>query len=242
MNSLQCAFSRCESLLDCFDVLSQSLKECGVRTFSFTNYAYHPNSASRLKYDVCSPDFKHWHQHYLEEQYNDLDTTLAEVYNSRIPIFWDLKTQLEEAKTEKEKQMRLASIEFGAVCGVSIPLHGPRHDFAILLLVQMKNEHCLGDWDNKQFEFQQIAQLYFHAIQTHLLTNQNVDVDTGLSEREQQCLQSLAQQYSLKQIAKALNITERTVNFHIQNINKKLGTKNKYQSVTRALEEGLLTL
>lgn len=46
----------------------------------------------------------------------------------------------------------------------------------------------------------------------------------------------------MKAISKELNITERTVNYHIQRLNKKLGVKNKYQAVIKALNKGILKL
>jgi DNA-binding CsgD family transcriptional regulator len=42
-------------------------------------------------------------------------------------------------------------------------------------------------------------------------------------------------------MAKIMLITERTVNFHIQKMNKSLGTCNKYISVAKAKECGILT-
>jgi len=63
-----------------------------------------------------------------------------------------------------------------------------------------------------------------------------------LSKREIQCLTLLAKQYSIDAIAKSLHISERTVNYHIQRLNKKLGAQNKHQSVMKALQKGLITL
>lgn len=241
MNDFYQALAQADQIETCFERLCALLKTRGIHTISFTNYAYHPNSANPLKYDICTPNFKSWHEHYLEEAYNDFDSVLPEVYHCRLPIYWNAKAQLAQAKTEKEKQMRQDAIDYGADCGLSIPLHGPRYDFAILLLVQMQGETGLSDWENQQFEFQQMGQLYFQAIQKHLKQAQ-LDIENPLSERELECLHALAEQAPLSQIAELMAITERTVNFHIQNINKKLGTKNKHQSVTRALEAGWLTL
>ncbi len=43
-------------------------------------------------------------------------------------------------------------------------------------------------------------------------------------------------------IAKIMAITERTVNYHIQTINKILAASNKHQAVTKAIEQGIIIL
>ncbi|WP_392536585.1 autoinducer binding domain-containing protein [Legionella sp. 227] len=230
------------SLADCDLALSYYLNKKGITTFSFTYYAYHPNSANRLKYDMCSANFKAWHQHYLAEQYQDIDSTMNFVYNNHLPIYWNLKQQLAQAASESERKMREDSIAFGAEAGLSIPIHGPHNNFAILLLVQMQNQHCNLQDNRAHYDFFVTAHLYYHYIQTHLLDQISEKEAFHLTQREIQCLLLIAEQHSVKEISQRLEISERTVNFHIQKINKKLGTKNKYQSLAKALEYQLLVL
>ncbi len=136
--------------------------------------------------------------------------------------------------------MRLASIEFGSVKGLSIPVHGPQEDFAILLVVQTRGQHCLDNWQALQYEIFSAA--YYFYLQQRLLKNIPAIERHQLKKREIQCLTLIAKQYSIEAMANALNITEHTVNYHIQRLNKKLGTQNKYQSVIKALNIGLIKL
>ncbi|CDZ76551.1 Transcriptional activator protein LuxR [Legionella massiliensis] len=229
-------------LSECDEALNRYLSKKGISTYSFTYYAYHPNSSNKLQYDMCSANFKVWHQHYLEEQYNNIDSTLSFVYNNHLPIYWNLRQQLAQASTEAERKMREDSIAFGAESGLSIPIHGAHNNFAILLLVQMQHEQSNLQQQIIQYEFFVAAYLYFHYIQTHLLAEAPEKELFRLTQREIQCLLLIAKQYSVKQMAQHLELTERTINFHIQKLNKKLGTKNKYQSLAKALEHRLLTL
>jgi DNA-binding CsgD family transcriptional regulator len=73
-----------------------------------------------------------------------------------------------------------------------------------------------------------------------LLKNQEPTPKYNLTQRDLQCLALLAKNHTLKSIAENLKITERTVNYHIQKLNKKLGVKNKYQAVAKALQKGLI--
>ncbi|CEK11722.1 helix-turn-helix transcriptional regulator [Legionella hackeliae] len=230
------------TLKECDEVLENYLKTKSITMFSFTYYAYHPHSANKLKYEMCSQNFKVWHRHYLEEHYNDIDSTLNFVYTTHLPIYWNLKQQLVQAKSEAERRMRLDSISFGVEAGLSIPIHGPKNNFAILLLVQMQKEECRLKDAKLQYEFFIAAHQYYHHIQPHLLNEVSEEATFNLTPREIQCLLLIAKDYSVKQMSQALELTERTINFHIQKINKKLGTKNKYQSLAKALQHQLLIL
>lgn len=52
-----------------------------------------------------------------------------------------------------------------------------------------------------------------------------------LTKREQECLRLTAEGFRLEMIAQLLKISKRTVNFHLQNANKKLGVTNKYLAI-----------
>lgn len=218
--------------------LTQYLATFGIKNFAFTYYSYHPNSHNKLKYDYASPNFSLWHKHYIGEAYEDIDTTLDTVYRTSLPIFWDIQQQLKEAKSPREKQMRLDSIAFGAKKGLSIPIHGPQEDFAILLLIQMHDEKCLENWQELQYNLFAMAYYYYAHLQKILLLKPYVKYQ--LTQRETQCLQLINKQCSVEKISKTLKITERTVNYHIQRLNKKLGTHNKYQSLMKAIKKGLI--
>lgn len=61
-----------------------------------------------------------------------------------------------------------------------------------------------------------------------------------LTPREQEVLQQLAQGFANKQIAYQLNITERTVKFHLNSIFQKLGAHNRTEAVAIAYERQLI--
>lgn len=222
--------------------LEQYLNELGINTFAFTYHSYYPNSLNKLKYDFSSANLSRWHKHYISEGYEDVDSTLEIVYRTSIPTFWDLQQQLKASKTSREKKMRLDSIKYGVEKGLSIPIHGPQEDFAILMVAQMRGEKGLENWQELQQELFAAAYYFYTYLQRQLLKMLAPDGKNVLSKRELQCLTLIAKQHSIEAMAKALHLTERTVNYHIQRLNKKLGTSNKYQSVIKALNKGLIKL
>jgi DNA-binding NarL/FixJ family response regulator len=62
----------------------------------------------------------------------------------------------------------------------------------------------------------------------------------ALTKREREVLQWLAQGKTNKEIAAALNITQRTVKFHVSSILRKLGAGNRTEALASAARLGLI--
>lgn len=56
-----------------------------------------------------------------------------------------------------------------------------------------------------------------------------------LTPREQQCLELIVSGLSAKEIARVMNISYRTVEFHVANMKEKMGCKNKAEMIVLAL-------
>jgi DNA-binding CsgD family transcriptional regulator len=212
-------------------LLNKYLETYGFRSYAFTYYSGHVKSGRKLRYSCVSQDLRAWHNHYLEQNYADIDRTLEETYLTTLPLFWDVNEQLAQAKSLREKRIRQESIEFGINKGLSISIYGPQHDFVSLVLHQRKNETNLIDYIKHQWEWLSATHLYYHCIKKQLILRKAYISPFKLTRREEQCLTLTAKSYRVEQIAKELKISPRTVNFHIQNANKKLGTNNKYQAI-----------
>lgn len=221
-------------------VLTAYLKEHSITMFSFTYYSKQPNLNNELKYDFASKEFEMWHKHYLAEGYAQVDSCMDTMNKNILPHSFDIREQLKAAKTGKERKMRLDSLQYGAEKGMTIPLYGPQNDFAILLVDQKKGQRCLDNFPALKYELFTAGYYYFHFVRKFWLKTAQIKTGVPLSKRELQVLILIEQGHSVAQIAKKLFITIRTVNFHIQRVNKRLGVKNKYQSVARALAEGWL--
>jgi DNA-binding NarL/FixJ family response regulator len=63
-----------------------------------------------------------------------------------------------------------------------------------------------------------------------------------LTSREQEVLQLLAKGLRNKDIAARLFVSERTVNFHLANIYQKLNVSGRTEALSKALEQGLITV
>ena len=152
-------------------VLTDYLDNLNFTMYAFTYYQYQPTTQHKLKYEFSSKSYQRWHEHYIAEGYEDIDSTLDSVRRDTLPTLWDIKKQLENAKSERERNMRLDSIEFGIEKGLSIPIHGPFEDFAILVVSQKKGEHCLEKWRELKYNLFIRAYLFYHYIEKHFITH-----------------------------------------------------------------------
>lgn len=242
INSFEQNLLRAKTIHELNKVLSQYLAGLGITTFSFTYYSYKPTSIAKIKYDHASENFKIWHEHYLEENYDEIDSTLDTEYRQVLPVTWDIYEQLKCAKGLREKKMREDSLKFGAIKGMSIPVHGPDDDFANFMVEQMKGQNCLENISAVKPELFYAAYCYFSYLRKLLIKFEAPEKKLNISKREIQVMKLVAASYPVVEIAKNLAISERTVNFHIQRVNKKLGTKNKYQSIAKLFESKVISI
>jgi len=77
---------------------------------------------------------------------------------------------------------------------------------------------------------------------THHQRYQSRDMKEGLTEREIQVLQTVAQGKSNREIGEALFISPHTVQVHVRNIFGKLGVNNRIEAVAYAVRQGWITL
>jgi len=74
----------------------------------------------------------------------------------------------------------------------------------------------------------------------HLLPDHMPAAKTKLSDQEVAVLRWIAEGKTSSEAAEILKIAERTVNFHINNANAKLGTNNRTAAAVHAALLGLL--
>ena len=64
--------------------------------------------------------------------------------------------------------------------------------------------------------------------------------EPGLTQREQQILELVADGLSSKQVAQQIGIAPRTVDRHIENLRHKMGARNKSHLIAKAVAYGTL--
>lgn len=221
--------------------LTDYLGSFSLTSFGFTLYQNIYSEENTVRYSFATERYQLWHEYYISEGYDKLDTTYDVIKSSILPIAWDIKQQIAKAKSPLELKMRQDSLEFGTLRGISIPLYGPHDDFAILVLIQMRDDKEVNI-EKVKCQLISAAYFYFSYLRWMLIKNQKGSLQLHLSKREIQCLTLLAKQHSVTDIAKILFISEQGVHYHIQKIIKKFRVKNKYQAVLSALNKNIIKL
>lgn len=236
MNNYQFALhlEKTSNLNQAEKILNRYLNYFEIKAYSFTYYSKHTKSGQKLRFHCVSPALRPWHEYYLEQNFADIDRTLEVSHTMTLPLFWTIEEQLKNAKNNRELMIRKESQDFGIDQGLALPIHGPHEDFCTLNLHQFKNENGLKNYEDHQYEWLSAAHIFYHHIKKILDLTNTANI-YELTKREKQCLLLTAQEFRTEQIAEELQITERTVHFHIQNANKKLGSHNKYQSAYKYL-------
>lgn len=236
------ALKRASKLQEINDCLKNYLNDHSIDTFVMTcYYKTGQRNNTPVYYSYVSESFKKWHDFYHLSGYDQIDTTTYDTKLSELPVFWEIHDQIDKATTQIEYQMRLDALEFGADCGLSIPLHASNGERAILMISQKQGQLGLKNWQIDQYEFLAAAYYYYGFLRHQLVKEAPLEsCHVLLNKRQKQCLELISQGLRLPQIADKLCITERTVNYHIQKINKRLAARNKHESVAIAKEEGII--
>ena len=97
LNEFETHLKAAESIAEINQALTKYLENLGIKTFAYTYYSRYPNSFNKLKYDFATKDYLNWHKHYIDEGYEDVDSTLDETHHTIMPTFWNLKPFLKLA-------------------------------------------------------------------------------------------------------------------------------------------------
>ena len=145
------------------------------------------------------------------------------------------------AKTPNRRKRWIYALEqrFGFSNDIYIPVHTP-------LRVQVFYVYFLGDKpENEQILQDVLPQLHLDAalfsnsaIDFVVMGEENEAANILFSVREQECLTWMAKGRSNAEIGRILDISERTVKFHVKNIMEKLRAENRTEAVAIAARSG----
>lgn len=171
-----------------------------------------------------------WADSYTQTSTIQNDPLFLQAQTQTSPIVWQKVSHTREAlEQDPMKQWH----QFGMDQGIALPLHGPTGFCGYLALSRTGKEPLS-------------VHQYFHLLCiTPYLLEQAFKIFTpehsGLSGREKECLFWVSEGKTSWEIAQILGITERTVNFHLNNAIRKSGCKNRYQTVAKSIITGELS-
>ena len=217
-------------------------EQLGFRYFMFCGRFSQPRGATHeVRFDNLPV---HWHRYCADRATDLLPGPLRRLALQEVtPLPW------RKIAARHGKAFAKAG-EFGLVTGVSCSVHGPRGQWSLTSFALARGgpaseRHILATLPDCQLV---ACAVHFAAARIarrgvdRVGTPRELDGDRNrlLSDRESQCLIQSARGKTTSEIGQALQISERTVAFHLSNVRRKLGAANSRHAVTKAFSLKLI--
>ena len=227
----------CKTMDELSSVFENSLENMGFPMWAYsTDYdTLDAENIPLIKHNYP----KKWEQYYLENHCFEIDPIVIKGKDKFIPFSWD-EVMTVAPQQQNEKEYLSQSQAHGLQSGMAIPIIGGAGKFSMLSLATC--DHNIEVQKLIKYKSTEIMALAFafHAIAKDLLTVQDKKFDNLLTKRETEVLIWTSHGKNSWEISKILNISERTVVFHIDNVKNNLKVDNKYHMVMKAITMGLV--
>lgn len=182
-----------------------------------------------------------WTKLYMEQNFIKKDPTVVFCMRHSTPIRWDKFATMGELGKGQYKELMQNAREHGLVSGYSLPLWAPSGEFAVFSLASRKD---IGEMEEAYAMSLPFSQLFANAILETLLTQMAeefaVNKQVTLTKREKECLFWACEGKTTWEMSKILDVSERTVIFHLNNAVEKLGANNRQHAVAKAILYGFI--
>ena len=175
-----------------------------------------------------------WQQRYAQEDYLSVDPTVAHGTRSVLPLVWS-EPMFAQARAFWEDARA-----HGLRVGWSQPCHDGRGVAGLLTLARSHEPLSETELQHNASRMVWLGQAAHEVLSARLLHRAAPQATLRLTRREAEILRWTADGATSAQVSDRLHITERTVNFHINNVLLKLDVPNKTAGVVKALRLGLI--
>ena len=155
------------------------------------------------------------------------------------PIRWNSLLEMEEYCSPMGELILKQAAEAGLAHGMSIPRKAHTGEISICSLATSNSNNVDARFSNALAEAQTFAIELFNAISRINLSGKTEDKES-LTPREIECMFWVCEGKTSWEISKIINISERTVIFHLTGATRKLGAVNRQHAVAKAITSGLI--
>lgn len=177
-----------------------------------------------------------WNTQYEQNNYKSIDPLVAHCQRSMLPILWDHET------FAQAPQLWKALMDQGLQYGWSQPVHDlDNHATGMLSMARSTCRITAYElYDDLGYALIISQKLHALALTMQLSEQQHYNDPGHLSPRETEILKWSSHGKTASDIATILNLSERTVNFHVSSAIKKLGVANKISAVVVAAKAHII--
>lgn len=177
---------------------------------------------------------------YRERGYIIIDPAVLHGYSHVVPVFWD-EIYNPVAVDTPEHALLQDLRTFGLRTGMTVPVHGLNGELSLLNLAwDCDDQGTRVRLGQGVADAMYLAAHLYESASRVFVRKQSDSPPEPLTRREQECLMWCAEGKTSWETAQILSISERTVIFHLQNVNVKLGVSSRQQAVARATVRGII--
>lgn len=180
-----------------------------------------------------------WREYYDTQGLAQWDPTVRHCATHLIPLVWTAPL----FKSKEQQQLYGEACGFGLRSGISVPLRGAEGETGMISCASEAVPTAARIKYMRQLMPElQLLSAYLHESYSRLSTDDPEQTAPHLTRRELECLKWVAVGKTAWETARIMCCSERTINFHVANVNAKLGVVNRRHAATRALTLGLISL
>ncbi|RZF23641.1 LuxR family transcriptional regulator [Paraburkholderia sp. UYCP14C] len=175
-----------------------------------------------------------WMMHYRASGFLDIDPTVRAGMHSTNLIVWP------ESSDDDAPRLWSDAHDFGLTVGVAHSSWAAHGAFGLLTMSRHADALTPAEIDRLSLPMNWLANLSHMLMNRFLLPKLAPETRVTLTAREREVLCWTGEGKTSYEIGQILNISERTVNFHVNNVLLKLDATNKVQAVVKAIAMGLI--
>jgi LuxR family quorum-sensing system transcriptional regulator SolR len=222
MNALLTASTEAEF----FDALSKVGRELG---FEYCAYGMKmPLPLSNPKLYMLNNYSEEWQQRYAQENYLNVDPTVAHGMKSVMPLIWS------EPVFQSSRGLWEDARSHGLNVGWAQSSYDAKGVGGLLTLARSNESLSAAELRKNAAAMSSLVQFAHEGMSRLVAAKRAPEPPITLTSREIEVLRWTADGKTSGEVGLIMNISERTVNFHVNNSLEKLGAANKTACVVKA--------
>lgn len=206
----------------------------------FRLFLFSPCTIQRPKVKIFNGCPVEWVDIYSKKKFLQVDPLIRRGMIQTMPLLWaNVITECCDQQDEAGLNVMLSAQAAGLEDGVTLPWHGVRGHVGLLSMMT-KGLRSEEKWLFHQPLLLWLSMYIFEALSRIDLANESGR--SILSFRELEVCQWAAEGKQVNDIALILNISPRTVTFHLNRVKDKLGASSKCQAISWGIKKGLINL
>ena len=219
-----------------------------VQGLGFDSFAYALTTSNRpdkeAQFFVFTTMPSEWMMIYDQKAYVEVDPRMQMVARSTMPVLWEQKDF--RGRNKRTDEFLDDAAKYGTLSGLIYALYDVSHGGIVMVF---NSKIPAVDPVRLQMIQRNLPDLlsfghYFHELFMKSIIEKGLPSrlkNVPLSPREREVLRNVAHGLTTDDIASKLEISERTVQFHLDAVRTKLGAANRQEAVAIGMQLGLVS-